>query len=107
MEFTWPPGQLAVMQDVYFEEGVTIEGRVVNERTGEPIPHSQIQVGMWGTVQAGNDGTFRFCVQPGIVRLEIRTRIDGEWQVQHETLYPKEDQDISGLEIVFNETAKP
>lgn len=108
VEFMWTPGQLAVMRDVYFEEGVTIEGRVVNGQSGEPIPGSHIRVGTWDTVQAGKDGTFRFCVQPEIVRLGLRAKIKGEWQRQHETLlYPKEGQDISGLEIVFNETAKP
>ena len=107
VRFTWPPGQLAVMQDVYFEEGVTIEGRVVNGLGGEPISSSRVKVDMWDTVQARKDGTFCFAVQPGVVRLEIRARIDGEWQVQHKTLHTKEDQDISGLEIVFGETAKP
>lgn len=54
-----------------------------------PIPGSHIRVDAWDTVQAGKDGAFRFSVHPGIVRLEVQANIDGEWQVQQETLYPK------------------
>lgn len=56
---------------------VTVEGRIVDEQTGEAVPHARVSLDnqRWGThnsTYADEDGRFQLAIQPGYVIVEIR-----------------------------------